>query len=75
MTEIRIDELSTEIDVVDGQALLAPDVLARIVAAVCKQLRDDQRAGLVRDSEMDLRSVVERQRDPLGRRAPGVSDA
>ena len=73
--EIRIEELSTSIDAVDGQALLTPAVLARIVAAVRAELAREDQARLIRDSEMDLRSVVERQREPLGRWASGVSDA
>jgi hypothetical protein len=75
VTEIRIEELTTAIDAVDGQALLTPAVLEQIVAAVCDELTARKRAGLVRDSEMDLRSVVERQRAPMSSRGQGMSDA
>jgi len=72
--EVRIEELETSIDAVDGQALLTPDVLARIVAAVCHELDARDRRRAVRGAERDLRSLVDRQRQPLDQRVPGVND-
>ena len=64
--EIHIDELRTTYDAVSAQALLTPEVLARIVAAV----RESERADRVRrddlQADLDSRSVVEQQR--AGRR-------
>lgn len=64
--EIHIDELHTTYDSVPAEALLTPDVLSRIVAAV----RENERADRVRDedlqADLDTRSVVEQQR--AGRR-------
>lgn len=72
--DVHIEELHTSVDAVDAEALLSPAVLARIVAAVKRQLDDDARGDLIRADETDLRSVVERQRAPL-RGTPGVPRA
>jgi hypothetical protein len=63
MTEYQVDELHTTFDTVSGEALLTPDVLTRIVSAVrARQAEDDNnRRSLQRD--LDLRSVVDQQRD------------
>jgi hypothetical protein len=64
--EIHIDELHTTYDSVSAQALLTPDVLARIVAAVRESERADRLRQQDREADLDTRSVVEQQR--AGRR-------
>ncbi|MEP6817670.1 MAG: hypothetical protein ABI873_19200 [Marmoricola sp.] len=63
---MRIEELHTSVHSVGANALLTPEVLARIVAAVKSELKTEAQGARVRDTEHDLRSVVERQRAPLG---------
>jgi hypothetical protein len=64
---VEIQELHTEVEVTDSQSVLAPAVLAQVVAAVIAELDKRDRAGQERGSELDLRSVVEQQRDTGGR--------
>jgi hypothetical protein len=59
---IRIEEMHTSVEVVDSQALLSPAVLARIVEAVVRRLAEHEHQENARDTERDLRSVVEQQR-------------
>ena len=60
--DVRIDELHTSVDVVDGGALLTPGTLAEIVRAVLRALENEERAWAALRSDLDTRSVVERQR-------------
>ncbi|MFC6705788.1 hypothetical protein [Flexivirga alba] len=64
--EIHIDELHTTHDSVSAQALLTPELLARIVAAVrdCERVERQRRQD--READLDTRSVVDQQR--AGRR-------
>ena len=45
MADIRIGEISTEVTVTDTDALLKPEVLARIVAAVEYAMAEKSRAA------------------------------
>ncbi|NCO86105.1 MAG: hypothetical protein GW886_05700 [Rhodobacterales bacterium] len=45
MTDIRIGQMTTEVEVIDDDALLSPRVMARIVAAV--------EAALARKADID----------------------
>lgn len=45
MADIRIGEITTEVTVTDTDALLKPEVLARIVAAVEQALAEKARAA------------------------------
>jgi hypothetical protein len=60
--DVEIGEVTTEVRVLDAHALLSPDVLARIVAAVTAELDSRARADRTRKSETVIRSVVEQQR-------------
>lgn len=60
--DVRIEEVTTSVHVVDPQSLLTPDVLARVVEAVVARLDARTRDTGVLGSELDLRSVVEQQR-------------
>jgi len=64
--EIHIDELHTTYDAVSAQALLTPEVLARIVAAVRECERAERAGHEDLQADLDTRSVVEQQR--AGRR-------
>ena len=64
--EIHIDALHTTYDSVSAQALLTPEVLSRIVAAVRECERAERQGERDRDADLDTRSVVEQQR--AGRR-------
>lgn len=60
--DVRIEELTTAVHAVDPEALLTPAVLARVVDAVLAQLAARGGHQQTRDSELDLRSIVEQQR-------------
>ena len=62
MVDVRIDELHSTIDTVDGDALLTPDVLDRIVRTVLGELQARERSTETLRSELDMRSIVEQQR-------------
>jgi len=63
---VRIEEINTSVQVVDAQALLSPAVVAQIVETVLRQLDARDRESRARDTELDLRSVVEQQRTARG---------
>jgi hypothetical protein len=60
--DVRIDELHSTIDAVDGAALLTQDVLDRIVRAVLGELNAQQRSAATLRSDLDTRSIAEQQR-------------
>jgi len=64
---VEIHELQTTVHVVDSTALLSSDVIKHIVEAVRKAIDSQDRDDEARDSESDMRSVVEQQREPRGR--------
>lgn len=51
MAEIRIANLQSRVDVTDSNALLSPQVMAKIVAAVKSELEQQSRADQARISE------------------------
>jgi hypothetical protein len=59
---VEIKELVTRVDVVDPEAMLSPEVLERIVAAVLARLASCERAERARASELRVESVVQQQR-------------
>lgn len=64
--DVEIGEVTSTVDVVDGETLLSPEILARIVAAVRAGLLAERRQQHDRAEDTDFRSVVEQQR--AGRR-------
>jgi hypothetical protein len=64
--DVRIDELHSTIDAVGADALLTPEVLRRIVAAVRAEIEGKASQDAARDEDLDTRSVVAQQR--AGRR-------
>jgi hypothetical protein len=61
--DVHIDEISTQVRVLDGEALLTPQVLDQIVRAVLQRLETRQRTDRIRQSETRIRSVVEQQEE------------
>lgn len=64
--DVQIDEVTSTVEVVDREALLSPEILARIVAAVRASLAAERRLERDRAQDVDVSSVVEHQRS--GRR-------
>ena len=64
---VQINEIVTTVDVVEPQSVLDPAVLEQVVQAVIAELDRRQQAGRARRPELDLRSVVQQQRDTGGR--------
>lgn len=60
--DVRIDELHSTVDAIDGDALLTPETLDRIVRAVLRALQHEQRGQEALRSDLDTRSIVEQQR-------------
>jgi hypothetical protein len=58
--DIQINEVSTDLDVRDAEALLNPRVMARIVAEVKRQLEEEERLRMQRNAD--------RSADPRARR-------
>jgi uncharacterized protein (DUF2384 family) len=65
--DVHIEEVVTTVQVTDPTALLTPDVLDLVVAAVLARLEERKRIDLVREAELDRRRMTERQALPLGR--------
>lgn len=61
-THVEIDELTSTVEVVDREALLSPEILARIVAAVRECLTAERQQQHDRAGDVDFRSVVAQQR-------------
>jgi hypothetical protein len=61
--DVRIDELHSTVEAVDGAALLSPQMLEAIVRAVLAAMANGHRTEEARRSDLDTRSVVERQRE------------
>jgi len=59
---VRIDELHSTVDAVDGDALLTPSTLDHIVKAVLRAIANEQRGRDALRSDLDTRSIVEQQR-------------
>jgi hypothetical protein len=64
--DVQIDEVTSTVEVVDREAFLSPEILARIVAAVRASLVAERKLEHDRAQDVDVRSVVEQQR--AGRR-------
>jgi hypothetical protein len=62
MTEFHVDELHTTVETISGESLLAPDVLARIVAEVRAALAAAEQSRRSFAADIDLRTVVQQQR-------------
>jgi hypothetical protein len=65
--DVHIEEVVTTVQVTDPAALLTPDVLELVFAAVLARLEERKRVDLVREAELDRRQMTERQALPLGR--------
>ncbi len=57
--DVRINEVETDLKVTDAEALLTPQVLAKIVAEVKRQLEEEERLRTQRraDRSADVRGA------------------
>ena len=60
--DVQINELRSTVSAVDGNALLMPETLERIVRSVLQALDARTRDRETVRSELDTRSIVEQQR-------------
>lgn len=58
--EVIINELVSKIKLLDGDSMLSPDTLNRIVAVVMDAVRDEMEHGKRVDEEHSLENVHER---------------
>jgi hypothetical protein len=58
MADVRINEVTTDVNVTDASAMLTPQVLERIVQAVLRRLDEQRRRE--REAEQDRRLGAER---------------
>jgi len=64
--DVQIDEVRSTVEIVDREALLSPEIVARIVAAGRAARPAARRPQHDRAEDVDFRPVVEQQR--AGRR-------
>ena len=62
MAHVQIDELTTQIDVVDGNSLLDRGTISRLVQAVMAEINRQKSAESTLRSDLDTRSIVDQQR-------------
>lgn len=62
MADIQIGELTTQVDVVDGNSLLDHGTVNRIVQAVMAEIDRRKSAESTLRSDLDTRSIVDQQR-------------
>jgi hypothetical protein len=60
--DVQINELHSTVDAIDGDALLMPQTLERIVRAVVAALDARQRDRAAVRDDIDTRSIVQQQR-------------
>jgi hypothetical protein len=66
MIEFHVEELHTTLDTVDGDALLTPERLDRIAAAVATRIARACQAERALRADLDTRSIIEQQRAERG---------
>ena len=59
--DVHIEELTTDVSVMDDQALLSPAVLARIVEQVLARVRDAERSQGIAQANTQLNRAANRQ--------------
>lgn len=60
MADVRINEVTTSVNVTDASALLSPQILERIVQAVIQRLEEQRRSE--REAEKDRSLGAQRDR-------------
>jgi hypothetical protein len=63
MTDVWINKVSTDVSVTDAASLLTPPVMARIVQAVVKEVRDRQTSDRALAAEQRLGGKPDHDRD------------
>ena len=61
MADVRINELTTDVNVTDASAMLTPQVLERIVQAVMKRMDEQRRRE--REAAQDRRLGAQRDQE------------
>ena len=61
--DVRVNDVTTDVDVTDASAMLTPQILERIVQAVLMRLNEQQRSEQAMDQERSLGSVRQQRRD------------
>ncbi|MFC4260983.1 hypothetical protein ACFOZ5_18335 [Marinobacter lacisalsi] len=56
MADVHINEVTSRLSLADADALLSPEVLARITQAVREQLENEQQRERQRQDEREIRS-------------------
>jgi hypothetical protein len=61
--DVRVNQVTTDINVTDSSAMLTPEVMSQIVAAVIQQLEERQREQQRMEDEQSFGSPRRRGRD------------
>lgn len=61
--DVRINQLTTDVNVTDASAMLTPQILERIVQVVLKRLEEQQRSQRDIGQEQSLGSVRQMSRE------------
>lgn len=61
--DVQIEQLNSTVEVADGESMLRPETLRRIVAAVKAELARDALSQRSHTQDLDTRSIVEQQRE------------
>ena len=61
--DVRINQLTTDVNVTDATAMLTPQILAQITEAVIQRLADKQRVHQAREQDQRLGAAC----PPIGR--------
>ncbi len=52
--DVQIQEVESEVEMMDAQAMLTPELLSRVVEAVMQALRDEQHRDSLRRHDMRI---------------------
>jgi hypothetical protein len=65
MTEVNINDIVSSVRAVDGESLLSPEVLEKIVSAVLDavQEREEHQIRVRRERQLESESDLERERE------------
>lgn len=61
--DVRVNDVTTDVNVTDASAMLTPQILERIVQAVLMRLKEQQRSEQAMEQERSLGSVRQQRRD------------
>ncbi len=63
VADVRINQLTTDVNVTDASAMLTPQVLERIVQVVLQRLEEQQRSqrDMAREQSLGSRGQIDRE--------------